>query len=407
MGYRNRLPQSATGFSYAAGTLRVPDGCVGVSALAGIRNILRIRLKPGLQYGFTLVELLVVIAIIGILVALLLPAIQAAREAARRTQCTNNMKQIGLAMQNYYSATNHFPPGALMFEGSAWSVYILPYLEQGAAFAGLEIGEDDAGNFQWASEQQYGDASELGPDYRNVRIIETLIDTYRCPSMGLPEHQTDRSSDGWWVMNRVPASYIGVATGLQTKQFPSYFLRGREAPPAAPFFQGADGVLYAIHKDEDAGDKGMRIQRIEDGTSNTVIVGETWHDIVTEEDYGKNGEPPAGNRKDHWWGGSDDIDTTLGTSDVRDLSEFLGSTGVPINYHRTPEENKAFCQSSTDSRCQALQLAFGSEHPQSVNMAFCDGHVESVAEDVDKRIWSDYGTRSSQVLIGGDTTPIE
>ncbi|MDZ4659425.1 MAG: DUF1559 domain-containing protein [Bythopirellula sp.] len=355
--------------------------------------------------GFTLVELLVVIAIIGVLVALLLPAIQAAREAARRSQCTNNMKQIGLGLQNYYSATGHFPPGALMFEGSAWSIYLLPYLEQGAAFAGLEIGETRAGNNQWASENEYTDATKLGPDYRNVQIIETVIDTYRCPSMGLPAHQLDRSSVGWWVMNRVPASYIGVATGLQRKQFPSYFLRGREAPPEAAFYQGADGVLYGIHKDEDSSDKGMKIQRIEDGTSNTVIVGETWHDIVTEEKFGPNGEPAAGNRKDHWWGGSDDIDTTLGNNDVRDLSEFLGSTAVAINYHRTPEENQKFCQSSTDSRCQALQLAFGSEHPQSVNMSFCDGHVENVAEDVDEKVWSDYGTRASQTLTGGGGDP--
>jgi prepilin-type N-terminal cleavage/methylation domain-containing protein/prepilin-type processing-associated H-X9-DG protein len=356
--------------------------------------------------GFTLVELLVVIAIIGVLVALLLPAIQAAREAARRSQCTNNMKQVGLALQNFYSAKNHFPPGALMFEGSAWSAYLLPYLEQGAAFAGFEIGESKkAGNNQWASENQYVKATDLPDDHKNIQIIETVIDVYRCPSMGLPAHQIDRSSDGWWVMNRVPVSYIGVATGLQDQQFPSYYLRGREAPSDAAFYQGADGVLYGIHNEEDAADKGMRMERIEDGTSNTVIVGEVWHDIVTEEDYGQKGEPPAGNRKDHWWGGSDDIDTKLGSHDVRDLSEFLGSTGVPMNYQRTSDENKKFCESSTDSRCQALQLAFGSEHPQSANMGFCDGHVENIADDVDKKVWSNYGTRASQTLAGGGDGP--
>ena len=357
--------------------------------------------------GFTLVELLVVIAIIGVLVGLLLPAVQAAREAARRSQCSNNLKQIGLSLQNYYSANQHFPPGALMFEGSSWSAYLLPYMEQNAAFEGFEIGEDDGGNFQWASPNKYTDAAELSDSYRNIRIIETVVEMYRCPSMGLPEHQIDRSSDGWWVMNRVPASYIGVATGLQKVQFPSYYLRGTAGPPEAQFYPGADGVLYGIHKDQDE-DRGVAMRQIEDGSSNTAIVGETWHDIETEEQQGQQIEPPAGNRKDHWWGGSDDIDTTLGggegsegSGSVRDLSEFLGSTGVPMNLHRSPEENQEACLSSTSKACQALQLSFGSEHSGGqVQMVFCDGHVQSISDDIDAQVWSDYGTRSGQVLSG-------
>ena len=84
--------------------------------------------------GFTLVELLVVIAIIGVLVALLLPAIQAAREAARRTQCANNLRQIGIGLQNYLSASKNFPPGQqqYFYQGYtwAWSAYTLNYLEE-------------------------------------------------------------------------------------------------------------------------------------------------------------------------------------------------------------------------------------------------------------------------------------
>ena len=87
------------------------------------------------RHGFTLVELLVVITIIGILIALLLPAVQAAREAARRMQCGNNLKQIGLATQNFESTYGHFPPAFTSGVGHAtWLVLILPYLEQQAAF---------------------------------------------------------------------------------------------------------------------------------------------------------------------------------------------------------------------------------------------------------------------------------
>src|ERR1700754_2125242 len=82
------------------------------------------------QNGFTLVELLVVIAIIGVLVALLLPAIQAAREAARRSQCVNNLKQLGIAMQNYHDTNGELPKGTVSCCWGTWQMSILPFIEQ-------------------------------------------------------------------------------------------------------------------------------------------------------------------------------------------------------------------------------------------------------------------------------------
>jgi prepilin-type N-terminal cleavage/methylation domain-containing protein len=167
--------------------------------------------------AFTLVELLVVIAIIGVLVALLLPAVQAAREAARRSQCTNNLKQVALAIQNYESATGHLPPGALTNEGSAWSIYLLEFIEGANAKKMAKIGDNTSFNSQWGHPGgPYDDASKLPANERNVAVIETLIETYRCPSAGLPEHQLDVTADNYWIMRRSPISYIGVATGLDS-----------------------------------------------------------------------------------------------------------------------------------------------------------------------------------------------
>jgi prepilin-type N-terminal cleavage/methylation domain-containing protein/prepilin-type processing-associated H-X9-DG protein len=359
----------------------------------------------GRSPAFTLVELLVVIAIIGILVALLLPAIQAAREAARRSQCQNNLKQIGLAILNYESSSKGLPPGCFLGEGSAWSAFILPYLEEGNAFDWLTIGETDAGNYQWGySGGQYSDARTLGNSYRNIVVIETVMNVYRCPSAGIPEHQTDLSNDSYWVMRRSPASYLGVVTGLETRQHPSWRLRYLRNPPENPDYPGVDGVMVGLHHRDEARTR-VKLRMITDGTSKTAMVGEALHDGDTQEAKGQVKEAEQGNRKDHWWGGSDDIDTTRSGDVYMDMSEFLGSTGVPINVQRDPSQNQAMCANPNSPECQALQLSFGSNHSGIAQMLFCDGHVEAVPEDIEAKVWSDYGTRASQVLQQGGAAP--
>jgi prepilin-type N-terminal cleavage/methylation domain-containing protein/prepilin-type processing-associated H-X9-DG protein len=352
------------------------------------------------RFGFTLVELLVVIAIIGILIALLLPAVQSAREAARRTQCKNHLKQIGLAILNYETQKGELPPGTFLGEGSSWSAYILPYLEEGQAFADLRIGDNDDFNSQWASSSQYDDVADLGELYQNIRLVETVISSFRCPSANLMEHHTDQSSDGWWVMKRAPASYLGVVSGLQTRQHPVWRMRIQRYPPQNPNYEGVDGVLVGIDKDEDVKYGNIPLRKITDGTSKTAMVGEAIHDTETEELWGMEKEPADGNRADHWHGGSDDIDT----SPHMDLSEFLGSTGVGINLASDPTKNRDYCTRPDSPECQALQLSFGSAHTGGVQMVFVDGHVELIEEEIDPLVWSDYGTRASQIVETGGAT---
>src|SRR5687767_12301195 len=123
--------------------------------------------------GFTLVELLVVIAIIGVLVALLLPAVQAAREAARRSQCVNNLKQIGLAVHNYHDSSKGLPPSSMGGRGAVtWMIYILPAMEQTAGFD------------LWDVEQSYYSASQTAR--------ELQIPAYYCPTRrGPPQLSKD------------------------------------------------------------------------------------------------------------------------------------------------------------------------------------------------------------------------
>ncbi len=189
--------------------------------------------------AFTLVELLVVIAIIAILVMMLLPAVNAAREAARRTQCVNNLKQVGVAILNYEGARGEFPIGAILYEGSMWSAYILPYMEDENLKKLLTIGEDPSGNFQWAHPGPYR-YPITDPVYKNLTACETLIPTYRCPSAGLPEFQYDVSADSWHVMKRIPGSYVGCASGIAFDQ---------NNPMGLPEM---DGVLFGIRQKETA-----------------------------------------------------------------------------------------------------------------------------------------------------------
>jgi prepilin-type N-terminal cleavage/methylation domain-containing protein len=348
------------------------------------RNKRRMQPTCWRRAGFTLVELLVVIAIIGVLVALLLPAIQAAREAARRAQCQNNLKQLGLAFQMHHDTYKKFPTGAASGEGSMWSYYLLPFIEESNAKALSKVGTNGVDTFQWAYNGPYAQDQIQTPEFANIKLAERIFPTLRCPSAGLPDSQYDYSSWNWIVVNRVPASYIGNATGLIQDQ--------NVADVDGVKMGTLDGVLFAQSK--------IGIKDIGDGTSNTMLIGEAVHDATAQNNATRR-ESPAGNKKDHWAMGSDDIDGTGPANAARDLSECLGSTAIPLNFQNSMLATMP-CSSPPDGTnvdCQRLQLAYGSVHPGGALYLRCDGSADYVSEDIEPSSWSALATRDSQTSI--------
>jgi prepilin-type N-terminal cleavage/methylation domain-containing protein len=368
--------------------------------------------------GFTLVELLVVIAIIGILVALLLPAIQAAREAARRSQCMNNLKQIGVALHNYVSAHKTLPVGASLQEGSTWSAYILPYMEESSAASALTI---DYVNSKPYAHDQPSYTSIVDP-YRNVIALETLIPSFRCPSTYLPEHMPDRAHTGRYILRRVPSSYIACASGISSSQQITAILPGQ----FRRWMEQLDGVMFGVYMKEPPpknnynGRSLISFAKIVDGTSKTVMAGEAWFDAERVGRVGADGFPapesPQGSRKDHWMIGSDSI----GAASPGDPSEALGSTGVPPNWHKNAAA-MAHCDrfgsaapppsgetTGTGSHivgpvdCDGVQLSFSSDHPGIAQVIMCDASVQSIEEDINLDVWERMGTRAEKYVILGN-----
>jgi prepilin-type N-terminal cleavage/methylation domain-containing protein len=332
--------------------------------------------------AFTLVELLVVIAIIGVLVALLLPAIQAAREAARRTECKNKLRQVGLAMQNHESSLKIFPTGGIHpwptienysqggkpftapKQGMSWAFQLLPYLEQNSVH-NLDT---------------------------TLAISQTPVPLYFCPSRRPPIQNPVTAN---WLMDYAgivpmpdPASlgrdynfYIEQRRGCRTEDF---FWGGRDnihTPVEAKFmrtFFDFWGVIvrssYYVKGPNNVVDLQYRppvgFAEIEDGSSNTIVVGE-------------KRLRPATYEGDEWY---DD----KGWADGWDPDVMRSAMCQP-----SPDSNE---MPNNDNREFGFYL--GAAHPAGMNVVFADASVDTLTYDVDVVTVNRLAHRSDGEVVG-------
>src|SRR5262245_35633872 len=205
--------------------------------------------------GFTLIELLVVIAIIAVLIALLVPAIQKAREAADRTTCSNKLKQLGLALHNYESANGCFPHAATRTTptdgaGITWVPYVFPYIEQG--------------NLPYDFTKPYNDAANditVGRDglTNNQHVINLLL----CPSAPPASNRLANN-------NAAPTDYTAIVASLASNNI--YLTNSTASPYFTAGVPPADATYQGVLDRGLAGALGRRITDVTDGTSNTLLL---------------------------------------------------------------------------------------------------------------------------------------
>lgn len=316
--------------------------------------------------AFTLVELLVVIAIIGVLVALLLPAVQAARESARRIQCGNHLKQLGLGAQNFVDAKGWFPPNRLgnVPAGAptttawlTWAVVILPYIEQQTYYA------------LWDETQPYS--------WHPESTTRRAVPTYFCPSRRRPseafsQNEADGGKSGGLTDYAACAgngNNDGIAAnGTPNAEANGVMIGGRWE---------ADTTLTRLLKWQSI----VRVASITDGTSNTFLMGEKHVRRLNA----------AGTAR-FVFGTADDR-TAYSMNNTNNMRRFAGLGGDLLEYSIATFVDSASVQ-ALDNR------KFGSRHPGICQFVLCDGSVKPIQNNIDLRIYTRLGNREDGEPIG-------
>jgi len=344
--------------------------------------------------GFTLVELLVVIAIIGILIALLLPAIQAAREAARRTQCGNNLRQIGLALQNYHDTKLTFPPGAI-YEGPCcsppvwvnWAIAILPYFEN----ALYNRYNNEALNYSSNPDRSI-------PDWKdNQYVREAIVKVYQCPDdlwantlespgSGPPNdapppyrHGSYKAVGGstnayaYWDNNGWCGGNGGDGTVLPERWKGLFHIVGLR--------KGA-GTCSAPHPDGLSAVESW--DSVKDGLPNTFAVGEYMTQSTSPRGtFWADSYPQysvANMICDSWTPGS-------GPNCVNNLRYFIPNYGTSDT-----DPNTCWGTAGTHPADQACKRTFASLHPGGMGFVAVDGSYHWVSQYIDSNLYFALGT---------------